>query len=61
MIKILEKETALALERRGFSYVVEKIDETQNAYAFENTEALRAVLNEEYGSVEFFESDMLRF
>jgi len=61
LIKIFDEETALALNRRGFSYVTERINEEQEAYVFENSEELRIVLAESFGLAEVIEDDMLRF
>ena len=60
-IKTLNKETALALAERGFSYLSEKINKNQEIYVFVMTDELFKLINENFTLSDFFEDDVLRF
>jgi len=60
-IKILDREAALELERRGFIFTKENFNKNLVIYAFEKTPELDAVLSEKFSAVEKIEEDTLRF
>jgi len=60
-IKIIDKETALKLEKCGFCYMLEKINKGQDVYVFKATEDLMKALTETFASTDFYEDKTLKF
>lgn len=61
LIKIIDRETALKLEERGFCYMLEKINKGQDVYVFKATEDLMKALTETFASTDFYEDKTLKF
>jgi len=60
-IKIMDEETALALEERGFLFTKETVGKDTVVYSFEDTPELSAVLNQEFNSIDIIQDSTLKF
>ena len=60
-IKLYDERTAQGLAERGFAFMKEHINGEQTAYVFEKTDGLLLVLNEQFTTSNYVESDTLNY
>ena len=60
-IKIMDRQTVLALAERGFNFTREKINKGTEMFVFEKTPELVVVISENFNWVPFIEEETLRF
>lgn len=61
LIKLTDTEAVLALTKKGFRYMKEKINKNQDLYVFQATPELLGAMSELFGAGNSVAEDKLRF